>query len=154
LLVFSRTDLAYQSLKTQFFKHTVGRVYTALVRGTPGESHGHIETRLVERTDGKVHSTRQKGRGILAVTDWTLVTRGAGVSLLLVHLRTGRKHQIRTHLAERGMPIVGDTIYGPPIAAPRLMLAATRLEFDHPRTGERVTFEIDAPEGFLAAKAK
>jgi 23S rRNA pseudouridine1911/1915/1917 synthase len=67
--------------------------------------------------------------------------------VLSVKLHTGRKHQIRVHLSERGVPILGDTVYGAdnaPEGAP-LHLAATRLSFNHPRTGERKTFELPRP---------
>ena len=65
-------------------------------------------------------------------------------------LETGRTHQIRIHLSERGHPLVGERVYsknyrGELIAAPRLMLHARELEFDHPQTGERVHFEQPMP---------
>jgi 23S rRNA-/tRNA-specific pseudouridylate synthase len=68
-------------------------------------------------------------------------------SLVRVKLHTGRKHQIRAHFAARKTPIVGDRLYGPdPEPVSELLLAATKLAFDHPRTGERMTFEIEVPE--------
>lgn len=147
LLVFSKSNLAYQSLKRQFFHHTVRREYTAVVHGTPTPSKGRIESRLVERADGTVHSTQEHATGQRAVTEYELVRRDGGFSLLSVRLETGRKHQIRVHLSERGTPIVGDAVYGPtPPKADRLMLAATALEIDHPATGERMRFETPVPQ--------
>ncbi len=148
LLVFSRNMCAYESLKTQFFKHTVERVYTAIVHGVPKPPAGRIETRLVEVIDGSVHSTRLRGKGQVAVTDYELVSESNGRSCLKVMLQTGRKHQIRVHLSEKGWPIAGDPIYGRDDDAPRLMLAATRLVIDHPRTGRRQVFEIHPPKEF------
>lgn len=147
LLIFSKSNLAYQSLKRQFFHHTVRREYTAVVHGTPTPPKGRIESRLVERADGTVHSTQEHATGQRAVTEYELVRRDGGFSLLSVRLETGRKHQIRVHLSERGTPIVGDAVYGPtPPKAERLMLAATALEIDHPATGERMRFETPMPQ--------
>ena len=151
LLVFSKNDPAYQSLKGQLFRREVERVYAAVVRGVPDPPKGRIESRLVERTDGTVHSTRQGGRGEHAVTDYEVVRSKGKVSLLTVTLRTGRKHQIRAHLKERGWPIVGDAVYGKEGEPPSvLLLAAVRLSLSHPRTGERKTFEIPLPSEFGA----
>ncbi|MDB5290383.1 MAG: rluD4 [Phycisphaerales bacterium] len=149
LLIFSKSDLAYQSLKTQFFKHTVRREYTAIVHGTPRPAKGTIETRVTERTDGTVHTTRQIGKGELAITKYEVLKSEGGLSRLRVMLETGRKHQIRVHLSERATPIVGDSVYGKEgDKAPRLMLAATRLTIRHPRDGKEMTFEIPPPGEF------
>jgi RluA family pseudouridine synthase len=163
LLVFSKTHEAYVSLKRQFFEHSVERVYTAVAEGVPTPRAGRVESRLVERADGTVYSTRQPGKGERAVTDYEVVEERNRRSLIRVSLHTGRKHQIRVHLSQRGSPIVGDTMYarleGPPTrkgpsrpATPeRLMLAATRLSLTHPRTGARMTFERPAPGSFATA---
>jgi 23S rRNA pseudouridine1911/1915/1917 synthase len=162
LLVFSKTHESYLSLKRQFFEHSLERTYTAVVRGAPTPPAGRVQSRLVERADGTVYSARRPGEGERAVTDYEVVERGKGHSLVRVTLHTGRKHQIRVHLSERGAPIVGDTMYGQAAQRPRgkerpaeerLMLAATRLSFTHPRTGERLTFERAAPPEFAAALA-
>jgi 23S rRNA pseudouridine1911/1915/1917 synthase len=145
LLVFSKSDLAYQSLKTQFFKHTVERMYEAVVVGSPRPKKGRIESRLFERADGSVHSTKQPGRGERAATEYEVIDEADGRATLRVTLQTGRKHQIRVHLSERGWPIVGDSVYGSPDPADPtgggLKLRAVRLAFDHPRSGKRVTFQ-------------
>ena len=163
LLVFYKTHEAYRSLKQQFFDHTVQRVYTAVLEGVPTPRAGRIESRLVERADGTVYSTRRRGEGVSAVTDYEVVDVRGARSLVRVTLHTGRKHQIRVHLSERGTPILGDTMYrrreqggGGPTTQPapqRLMLAATTLSFTHPRSGKRVTFERPAPKAFAAAFA-
>lgn len=152
LLVFSKNDAAYQSLKRQFFKHTVDRVYVAVVHGSPNPTKGTITSHLVERIDGSVHSTRQHGKGQRAETEYERIEQTGKRGLLRVRLRTGRKHQIRVHLSERGWPIVGDVMYGPtPPAAERLMLAATELSFDHPRTGRRIKLSVAVPPELLVA---
>ncbi len=140
LLVFSKSDLAYQSLKTQFFKHTVERAYEAIVRGSPNPKKGRIESRLVERADGSVRSTKEHAKGERAITDYEVLDEADGLATLRVTLLTGRKHQIRVQLSERGWPIVGDVVYG--AGEPGgLKLRAVRLAFDHPRTGRREAFD-------------
>ena len=89
LLIFSKNDPAYQSLKTQFFHHTVRRKYTVIVHGSPNPPAGRIETQLVERADGTVHSTRQIGKGQVAVTHYEVVKSARKHSVLSVILQTG-----------------------------------------------------------------
>lgn len=148
LLIFSRNDEAYRSLKSQFYHHTVRREYLAVVHGTPKPPSGRIETRLVERADGTVHSTRQEGKGQIAVSDYEVLKTEKKLSLVRVILQTGRKHQIRVHLSGLGNPVMGDTVYGPKGSAPRLMLAAVRLTIVHPRTGNELSFAAPLPGEF------
>lgn len=146
LLVFSKNDAAYESLKRQFFRHTVTRVYMALVWGKPTPRSGRIESKLVELPDGSVKPTTRPGRGQIAISEYDTVAESGKLSLLRVKLHTGRKHQIRAHLKQRAVAIVGDAMYGgQPLGTGRLMLAAVLLEFDHPRTGKRTTFEHPLP---------
>jgi 23S rRNA pseudouridine1911/1915/1917 synthase len=148
LLVFSKTDIAYRSLKQQFFDHAVQRIYSAVTHGTPTPAAGRIESHLVELPDGTVRTSRRPGAGEYALTEYKTIARLAGQAALRVTLQTGRKHQIRVHLSERGVPIVGDRVYGKPDGASRLMLAATTLGFSHPTTGKAVRFEIQIPSEF------
>ncbi len=150
LLVFSKIDEAYESLKGQFYHHTVDRIYTAVVYGVPIPPKDRIKSNLIEMPDGVVRTTRRPNHGQIAVTDYELLRHNKKYSLLKVTLQTGRKHQIRTHLSQRGHPIVGDEMYFRPEIAEdagisRMMLVATQLAFDHPRTGQRMEFGIPAP---------
>jgi 23S rRNA pseudouridine1911/1915/1917 synthase len=144
LLVFSKSHLAYSALKTQFFHHTVTRSYIALVEGRPNPPRGTIRSRLEERADGTVYSTHQPGKGQAAITDYETLRTAGSRTLLRVMLHTGRKHQVRVHLSERGTPIVGDPMYGK--SDPRGMhLLAAELAFDHPRTGKRCVYQLPPP---------
>jgi 23S rRNA pseudouridine1911/1915/1917 synthase len=144
LLIFSKNNPAYESLKSQFFHHTVLRVYAAIVSPPPGRERGRIESNLVEHVDGSVHSARAGGKGQRAVTDYVVEKVDGGRALLRVTLQTGRKHQIRAHLSELGSPIVGDSVYGGEASAMGLKLRAIELAFAHPRGGKRMHFAIAA----------
>lgn len=171
LLVFSLNDLAYRSLKSQFFRHSVGRVYFTVVEGIPFQSERMIHSRLVELPDGRVRTSLRPMAGQPARTQFVLLRRGTGRAMLRVTLHTGRKHQIRVHLSEAGHPIVGDEMYeAPPAVSARrkpagrasrpsrvartpgpLLLQASELAFDHPRTGRRLTFTLPVPPAFIVA---
>jgi 23S rRNA pseudouridine1911/1915/1917 synthase len=148
LLVFSKEPAVFTHLKHQFYKHSVRREYLAVTQGVPTPPAGRITNFLVELPDGRVRSTKKPGSGEKAVTDYRTIAQSKGLSAIRVTLQTGRKHQIRTHLQERGVPILGDRMYNPTSIAPRLMLAALILEFDHPVTQKRMGFELEVPSQF------
>lgn len=149
LLVFAKNQMALRALKSQFFKHTVRREYLAITHGSPTPPSGRIDNRLVEYLDGTVHETERIDKGQRAITDYATLARGKAMAAVRVTLLTGRKHQIRAHLSLRGVPIVGDRVYGKPKDdAPRMMLAAVILGFDHPGTGKPMVFEQPIPKQF------
>ncbi len=145
LLVFSKNNEAYENLKHQFFHHTVERIYTAVVHGHPRQQSGCVDNRLVELTDGSMRPTGNPKKGQRAVTDYEVVRPVGTCALLRITLRTGRKHQIRAHMSELGHPIIGDTVYGRKGERGPLLLCATRLAFDHPKTGKRTAYEVPPP---------
>jgi 23S rRNA pseudouridine1911/1915/1917 synthase len=146
LLVFATSPGAKRALQAQFAAHTVERRYDAVVEGRPAHPEGTITSRLLDDAPGRVRETHDLRRGRTAVTRWRLRRSGAGHSLLEIHLETGRRNQIRVHLAGLGHPIAGDAQYGgrtDPFG--RLALHASVLAFDHPRTGARLRFVSPAP---------
>jgi RluA family pseudouridine synthase len=143
LLVFSKNDAAYRSLKQQFMHHTVSRIYIAHVHGQLTPPAGRLESHLVERADGVVRATRVVGKGQLAITDYKTISTSRTESIVRLTLHTGRKHQIRTQLAAKGAAIRNDAVYGEGKCNGPLMLTALELSLDHPRTGERMKFEIN-----------
>jgi 23S rRNA pseudouridine1911/1915/1917 synthase len=155
LLVFATGVEAKRALQAQFAAHTVERTYLAVVVGRPARDGGTIASRLVEEAPGRVHETRDPRRGRDAVTHWRVVRRGAGLTLVEVRLETGRRNQIRVHLARLGHPIAGDATYGA-TADPfgRVALHAHVLAFDHPRTGARLRFVSPPPAAFATLRAQ
>ncbi len=149
LLVFATSPGAKRALQAQFAAHTVERTYLAVVEGRVARPEGTITSRLLDNVPGRVRETRDPGRGRPAVTHWRVRCAGERHTVLEVRLETGRRNQIRVHLAGLGHPIVGDAAYGSrtdPFG--RLALHAHVLGFEHPRTGARLRFVSPAPAAF------
>lgn len=155
LLIFSKNPAAYDSLKSQFFHHTVQRQYIAIVQGKPRQTKARLKSYLVELPDGEVVSKPKPGKGKLAITDvltlQTIQTPHGERSMLQVTLQTGRKHQIRTQLSQQGTPIVNDPIYNKESATGRMMLVAVLLGIPHPRTGKPMKWQLPMPREFKHA---
>jgi len=153
LLVFARTLAAKKHLAQQFRVHSMHRLYLAI-------AHGEVRAQtfrsyLIEnRGDGVRGSARGNQReGQLAVTHVEPRLRVAGATLVACRLETGRTHQIRIHLSEAGHPLVGESVYirgygGPKIEAPRLMLHAAELGFNHPEDDRPMHFSEPLPADF------
>lgn len=157
LLMFAKTKRAEIGLGAQLRAHTVERSYLCVAHGDVRDQR--IESMLVvDRGDGLRGSARFPGQGKRAVTHVRARERLRGATLCEVRLETGKTHQIRIHLAERGHPLVGETVYirdflragGTPIASPRLLLHAETLGFVHPVTGETLRFVAPPPADFVA----
>ena len=150
LLLVAKNDASQLALSEQLSARSMAKHYRALVEGNIGEDSGRVEAAIARsKKDRKKMSVDPEGRE--AITEWTVLARGNGVTLLDVHILTGRTHQIRVHTKHIGHPVCGDPIYGSPKGAkvPRLMLHAYSLSFTHPTSGERMTFTAELPEEFL-----
>jgi 23S rRNA pseudouridine1911/1915/1917 synthase len=143
LLVFSKTDLAYRALKAALKRREIERIYLAIVSSRPPHPKAVIHSRLLERTDGTVVSVKHGGEP--ASTHYTVLRSDGTRSLLRVRLETGRKHQIRVHLAEMGCPVVNDPLYGNATPSGRMMLHGAELAFAHPVTGAPLKFTAALP---------
>jgi 23S rRNA pseudouridine1911/1915/1917 synthase len=150
VLVFARTPDAKRELKNQFRFHTVARKYWAIAHGQV--SKRTLTSRLVQdRGDGMRGSTENPKLGREATTHVEPLRVFAGATLLECRLETGRTHQIRIHLSEAGHPLLGERPYtrgyeGQLIDAPRVMLHAFLLGFEHPVTGKPMSFQAPMPE--------
>jgi 23S rRNA pseudouridine1911/1915/1917 synthase len=162
VIVCAKDESAHFKLAKQFEQRTVRKEYLAIVRGRMKEVTGTIDKPIARHPDHfemqRIHSSGKSAR-----TDWEVLESFKRFSLLRLKPRSGRTHQLRVHLSAINHPIVGDRLYSkrppltrseiagkkpdpgePPLIA-RQALHAARLEFDHPRTGERVNFEAPLP---------
>ena len=155
-VVFARSRESLHALQDLFKAHDIEREYVAIVEGAPPES-GTLDADLSRDARLDRRGVAKRGEpGRRAVTRYRVLERLRGASLVSVQLETGRTHQIRIHFAHAGTPVLGDRVYGrrgassvpASAAAPRQMLHARRLGFAHPRTGELVRVESEAPEDF------
>jgi len=153
-LVVAKTEQAMAGLTHQFKNHLVHKEYLALVWGVVEPRTGHIETLIGRSTRDRKKMSTEPDIGRLALTDYEVMEQFDDAAVLRVRIHTGRTHQIRVHLTHIGHPVVGDTVYGRPrkadLPAPagRQMLHAHQLAFEHPRTGQALSFTAPVPEDF------
>jgi RluA family pseudouridine synthase len=147
VVLLVKDPAANAGLAEQFTARTIDKTYLALTR------RGEREPLAAWRASGPVNGSGsgKAGAALPAVTDFRLIEALAGGLLVSAWPRTGRKHQIRIHLARAGLGILGDDTYGDGDAgAPRLMLHAARLRLRHPLTGAALSIESPMPADFLA----
>lgn len=150
LLVVAKNDNAHLALSKQLEDKTCKRIYLALVEGNVKDDSGTVDTEI-----GRNKKDRTKmavvSFGRRAVTDYKVIKRYEGYTLMEFSLRTGRTHQIRVHCQYLGHPVVGDKEYGFKNQKFKLngqLLHARQLSFVHPTTNKVVTFESPLPDYF------
>ena len=160
LIVAAKSDEAHRKLSAQFEKHDVHKKYIALVWGDVRGQSGEIVLPVGRHpVDRKKMSTKSR-HGKDALTLWKVRERYATATLLDIEIKTGRTHQIRVHLTERGYPVVGDAVYGNASrlqtikdaalkarikSIGRQVLHAAQLSFIHPQSNERMVFTAPLP---------
>jgi 23S rRNA pseudouridine1911/1915/1917 synthase len=151
LLVVAKTESAHRNLARQLSDRSLGRTYWALVHGGFREDTGTIDGPIARHPRDRRRMAIVEG-GREAITDFRVVERLAGATVLEVSLRTGRTHQIRVHLASIGHPIVGDPVYGRPDPnLQRPALHAMRLRLRHPDDASERAYESPIPKELIAA---
>ena len=157
LLVFAKTQEVADRLWNQFVQHKPRREYLALVSGLVQKNEGTFRSYLATAADLSRYSTKREDQGELAITHFKVQQRLQGISLLRLRLETGRRNQIRVHLAEIGHPVLGDPRYRKDLSKlpcwpfKRLALHAAVLGFVHPVSGMPMQFESPLPGEFVKA---
>lgn len=146
LMVYAKDVQTQQSLINGWQQLVTDRRYLALVKGEFEQARGRIQSWLTEDKKFVTHSSPVDNGGKYAVTHYNVLASSNGYSLVECELETGRKNQIRVHMADLGHPVVGDRKYGSdedPMR--RLGLHAYMLCFTHPVTGKHLRFETPVP---------
>jgi 23S rRNA pseudouridine1911/1915/1917 synthase len=178
LMVVAKNDRAHRKLSAQFADHgrtgALEREYLAFVWGVPDRPRGVINAPLGRHPQARdKQAIRPDGRE--AVTHWELLEKYQGndgtpvASLIACRLETGRTHQIRVHLAHLGHPLLGDAVYGPGFKTKAALLSdaarmaldslkrqalhARLLGFEHPVSGEALSFRSALPPDLAALRA-
>jgi 23S rRNA pseudouridine1911/1915/1917 synthase len=164
VMVATKTDAAHAALAAVFHAHALEREYVALVAPPPAAEQGTFSTLHGRHPVHRKKFTSRVERGKPAVTHYRVERRfGAGArqaAQVRCRLETGRTHQIRVHLSEHGMPVIGDPLYGHryrDLVLARLAenlgrqaLHAALLGFAHPVTGVALRFESPLPADMQA----
>ncbi|MCB9685348.1 MAG: RluA family pseudouridine synthase [Alphaproteobacteria bacterium] len=165
LLVVAKTDAAHRALQEQFTTHEAGRVYLAVVHDPPRTDAGTERSWLARHPRDRLRqASTTEDRGRMAVTHWEVLHRAGTVGVVRCRLETGRTHQVRVHLSERGSPIVGDATYARKgtsrvpaslkglvdPSGERPFLHAWRLSLRHPADGRPMSFTAPAPADLQA----
>ena len=148
LVAIARTSKGASRLSEQFRSRTVSKRYQAVVHGIPPQEQSELRDWLL--SDERGSRIAKPGQGAEAALRYQVVATRGERALLDIDLLTGRKHQIRVQLARRGWPIVGDLRYGAALPLPdrSITLLAKQLDFDHPTSGQRLSFEAPPPPGW------
>jgi RluA family pseudouridine synthase len=153
IVLFAIDRTANEGLARAFETREVEKTYEALTGRPDGPPPSRLlVTAPLGPSGGGVGRVRVGGAGAKPAETEVRVREVLPSALLVeVRPRTGRKHQVRAHLAHAGLPLLGDAVYGPHgRSAPRLMLHARRLALVHPLTGERLSLESPRPPDFEA----
>lgn len=155
-LVIAKTPQAQFKLSRSFAEREVTKTYAALVRGVPARKTEEIVTLIGRHPVNRQKMAVTERNGREAITIYEVIKSGqidgSPVSMLSIRILTGRTHQIRVHMAHKGNPVLGDSLYGgnQKLQAPRQMLHAWKISFPHPQTGKLVSFEAPLPPDFTA----
>lgn len=147
VLIFAKSESVQHFLKDNW-KETK-KTYYAIVHGNLKKKSGTISSYLTEDENYHMHSSHDPDSGKLAITEYEVLKETEKFSLLKINLLTGKKNQIRVHLANEGHPLVGDSKYGRSTTNYKeLRLHSAELEFTHPHSKKRVSCKAPVPDYF------
>ena len=151
LMVFAKTIEAKEGLQHNWNNMVRRRQYVCVVEGKLDPADGEVRSLLAENSKFLVYSTNDPKIGKPALTRYRALQCANGYTLVEVELETGRKNQIRVHMADLGHPITGDRRYGAKTSPiHRLALHARTLVFIHPITRKLMEFETPIPNSFAS----
>ncbi len=147
VLVFAKNEKAKHFLQEHWA--SFDKIYFAVAYGKLKEKEGLITSYLLENKAHRMYSVKDTAKGKFAKTGFKVVNESKNFSLLKINLFTGRKNQIRVHLADKGHPVAGDKVYGKiDKRIKRMALHASSITITHPFTREKISFETELPVYF------
>ena len=149
LMVLARNAKAASELSRQIREDAFEKEYLAVVHGVPEESGTLRDLLGRDKARKMTYVASEPAKGVQeAILHYQLQSTREGLSKVRIQLVTGRTHQIRVQFASRGMPLVGERKYSELDDPCEIALWSYRLEFAHPRTGERMEFIHQPPEAY------
>ena len=151
LLIVAKNDFAHRALAAQIKAHSFTRIYEAVVMGNLKQNEGTVDEPIGRHPVNRKKMAVTLKNSRPAVTHYSVLARYEGYSHVLLKLETGRTHQIRVHMAFRGHPVAGDTVYGvkkPVAGLEGQCLHARVVGFQHPRTGKYLEITSELPQYF------
>ncbi len=145
LMVFAKTSKAAARLSKQIKDKEFQKTYIAVVEGKP-EKEGTLKDKLEK--DSKTNITKVSPNGKEAILNYKTLKTKDNLSLVKINLITGRPHQIRVQFSSRNFPLYGDQKYNPNTPKDQIALFAQKLEFIHPTTKEKLSFELPLPNRY------
>lgn len=148
LMLLARGAASQRQLSQAFMHRRVGKRYTAVVSGHMADDAGEIDLPLAADWPRRPLQKVDPLQGKPSLTRWQVLSRDKHTTRVQLEPVTGRSHQLRVHLMAIGHAIVGDEFYAPPdvhAAAPRLLLHASQINFEHPASGAALRFESAVP---------
>ena len=148
LMVLARNAKAASELSRQIRDGEFGKEYQAVVHGHPEQESGtYVDLLGRDKARKMTYVASEPAKGVQeAVLDYRVLAKNEAFSRVQIRLHTGRTHQIRVQFASRGMPLVGERKYSELNDPCEIALWSCRLEFTHPKTGEKLVFTHEPPE--------
>ncbi len=147
VMVFAKTSKAASRLSDQIRKNTFQKIYLAVIKGSIS-SAGELEDYLIKDKHKNISYITNSKNGKFSKLKYEVLDTKNNMSLVKIHLLTGRSHQIRLQFASRKHPLIGDSKYGSNPNNINIALFASSLSFNHPITKERLTFTLNKPERY------
>lgn len=152
LTIIAKHMVSAGILSSMVARREIHREYLAIVKGNVTPPEGTIDAPIARKDNSIIERVIDWERGERAITHYKVLKSQNNLSLLSLHLETGRTHQIRVHMKYLGFPLIGDYLYNPDMALiNRQALHSHRLTFVHPITNERLDFVSNLPEDMLQA---
>lgn len=147
LMVLARTPTAASQLSQQIREQLFEKEYLAIIHGNPKEDNGMLRDLLLRnKQERKTYIVTEPAKGVQeAILTYQVIAKTDSMTRVRIQLQTGRTHQIRAQFSGQGLPLVGDRKYGSVHEECEIALWSYRLSFNHPSTGERLTFCVEPP---------